>query len=60
MSDSTRGACWHKDAALVTDRPLGDWSANLKFTVSSESVQHQQPIITQHDEVITGVTYAHA
>lgn len=55
-----RGARWHQDAALVTDRPLGDWSANLKFTVSSESVQHQQPIITQHDEVITGVTYAHA
>lgn len=58
MSDSMRGACWHKDAILMTDRPPGDWSANLKFTVLSESVQ-QQPIITQCDEVITGIMWAH-
>lgn len=55
MSDSMRGACWHKDAVLMTDRPLGDRSANLKFTASSESVQRRQPVITQHDEVITGI-----
>ena len=54
-----QGACWHKDALLVTDRPRGDWSANFKFTVSSASVWWLQPIITKHDEDITGVTYAH-
>lgn len=58
MSDSMRGACWHKDAILMTDRPLGDGNANLKFMVSSESVQRQQPTSKRHDEVIAGVTNA--